>query len=239
MRNMMKRLSLVIICIMIIFSNSAVHSFAADIQSYENTIIGRAEVSDNLETRANLLPNRLKIDFDATATSVILKFKNIGVDSIDTITATVTIGSTKKSVTVLKAKPGTTLKTVNINMKKCHEDISVYTVASDGGDSIGSSTTKGSRDIPSDLLNIWHRGSFSFASASLNYHFGKHGSGVGASNIVSYVQSAKNFKGNLSGAKSSKVNGSTPNVTRWKKNGKYIDICGSKNTGKIISYGRQ
>ena len=239
MRNMMKRLSLVIICIMIIFSNSAVHSFAADIQSYENTIIGRAEVSDNLETRANLLPNRLKIDFDATATSVILKFKNIGVDSIDTITATVTIGSTKKSVTVLKAKPGTTLKTVNINMKKCHEDISVYTVASDGGDSIGSSTTKGSRDIPSDLLNIWHRGSFSSASASLNYHFGKHGSGVGASNIVSYAQSAKNFKGNLSGAKSSRVNGSTPNVTRWKKNGKYIDICGSKNIGKIISYGRQ
>ena len=45
-----------------------------------------------------------------------------------------------KSVTVLKAKPGTTQKTVNINMKKCHEDISVYTVAADGGDSIGSST---------------------------------------------------------------------------------------------------
>ncbi len=73
----------------------------------------------------------------------------------------------------------------------------------------------------------------------LNYHFGKHGSGVGTSNIVSYAQSAKNFKSNLSGAKSSKVNGSTPNVTRWKKNGKYIDICGSKNIGKIISYGRQ
>ena len=79
----------------------------------------------------------------------------------------------------------------------------------------------------------------SSASASLNYHFGKHGSGVGTSNIVSYAQSAKNFKSNLSGAKSSKVNGSTPNVTRWKKNGKYIDIYGSKNTGKIISYGRQ
>ena len=93
--------------------------------------------------------------------------------------------------------------------------------------------------LPSDLLNMWHRGSFSSASASLNYHFGKHGSGVGTSNIVSYAQSAKNFKSNLSGAKSSKVNGSTPNVTRWKKNGKYIDICGSKNIGKIISYDRQ
>lgn len=239
MKNVIKRLSLTIICIMTFFLSSAVPTFAANYQSYESMIIGRAEVNDLPETRANLLPNRLQIDFDATATSIILKFKNIGVDSIDTITATVTIGSTKKSVTVLKAKPGTTLKTVNINMKKCHEDISVYTVAADGGDSIGSSTTKGSRDIPSDLLNMWHRGSFSSASASLNYHFGKHGSGVGTSNIVSYAQSAKNFKSNLSGAKSSKVNGSTPNVTRWKKNGKYIDICGSKNTGKIISYGRQ
>ncbi|NSC71234.1 MULTISPECIES: hypothetical protein [Blautia] len=84
---------------------------------------------------------------------------------------------------------------------------------------------------------MWHRGSFSSVAASLNYHFGKHG--VGATNIVSYAQSARNFKSNLSGAKSSKVNGSTPNVTRWKKNGKYIDICGNKNLGKIISYGRQ
>ena len=239
MKNAMKRLSLVIICVMMIFTVSVVPSFAADVQNYENVIIGRAEVSDVPEARANLLPNRLLIDFDATETSIILKFKNIGVDSIDTITATVTIGSTKKSITVLKAKPGTTQKIVNINMKKCHEDISVYTVAADGGDSIGSSTTKGSRDIPSDLLNMWHRGSFSSASASLNYHFGKHGSGVGTSNIVSYAQSARNFKSNLSGAKSSKVNGSTPNVTRWKKNGKYIDICGNKNLGKTISYGRQ
>ena len=164
MKNVMKRLSLVIICVMMIITVSVVPSFAADDQNYENAIIGRAEVSDVPKARANLLPNRLLIDFDATATSVILKFKNIGVDSIDTITATVTVGDTKKSVTVLKAKPGTTQKTVNINMKKCHEDISVYTVAADGGDSIGSSTTKGSRDIPSDLLNMWNRGGFSSAS---------------------------------------------------------------------------
>jgi hypothetical protein len=39
-------------------------------------------------------------------------------DSIDTIKATVTIRNVKKKVTVLKAKPGTTQKTVNINMKK-------------------------------------------------------------------------------------------------------------------------
>ena len=117
MKNVMKRLSLVIICVMMIITVSVVPSFAADDQNYENAIIGRAEVSDVPKARANLLPNRLLIDFDATATSVILKFKNIGVDSIDTITATVTVGDTKKSVTVLKANPGTTQKTVNINMK--------------------------------------------------------------------------------------------------------------------------
>ena len=82
---------------MMIFTVSAVPSFAADDQNYENEIIGRAEVSDVPKTRANLLPNRLLIDFDATATSVILKFKNIGVDSIDTTAATVTIGDTKKA----------------------------------------------------------------------------------------------------------------------------------------------
>ena len=92
MKNVMKRLSLVIICVMMIITVSVVPSFAADDQNYENAIIGRAEVSDVPKARANLLPNRLLIDFDATATSVILKFKNIGVDSIDTITATVTVG---------------------------------------------------------------------------------------------------------------------------------------------------
>ena len=106
MKNVMKRLSLAIICVMMIFTVSAVPSFADDYQSFENAIIGRAEVSGTVKPMSNLLPNRLVIDFDATATSVILKFKNIGVDAIDTITATVTIGNTKKTVTVLKAKPG-------------------------------------------------------------------------------------------------------------------------------------
>lgn len=57
----------------------------------------------------------------------------------------------------------------------------------------------------------------------LNYHFGKHGSGVGTSNIVSYAQSAKNFKSNLSGAKSSKVNGSIcMDENRFSFLGKYV-----------------
>ena len=46
MKNVMKRLSLVIICVMMIITVSVVPSFAADDQNYENAIMGRAEVSD-------------------------------------------------------------------------------------------------------------------------------------------------------------------------------------------------
>ena len=124
-------------------------------------------------------------------------------------------------------------------MKKCHETIKVYTTAIDGGDDVGTSTTTGSRDMPPQLLDLWHQGSFSSVQDSLNYHFKKHASGIDTSNIVSYVNSAQGFRGNLTGATTSIVTGSIPNVTTYKKNGKYIDIQGSKNIDKIISYGKQ
>lgn len=43
-----------------------------------------------------------------------------------------------------------------------------------------------------------------------------------------------NFAANLKGAKSAPVEGVTENVTRYKKNGKYIDI---DVEGNIISFG--
>lgn len=107
-----------------------------------------------------------------------------------------------------------------------------------GGDTIGTTTTPGKRDLPSSLVNLWHKGSFGSAEASINYHFKIHGSELRISNIRSYVENAQNFRGNLKGATESNVNG-VHLVLRDIKNGKYIDICGSKNTGKIISYGKQ
>lgn len=204
----------------------------------EEQVLEKAFCNEIPQNRSNILPNYLTIDFDATAESVILKFTNYGLDAIDSIKATVKIGNVSKSIVVLNAAPGTTRRTVYINMKKCYEKISVYTVAKDGGDAIGTSTTNGSRKIPSNLLDMWHKGSFSSPSDSLNYHFRKHGDTLGIANIVSYVRSADAFRRNLKGAKKSKVSGGTMNVYRWKKNKKYIDICGSSKTGKIISYGR-
>ena len=72
MKNVMKRLSLVIICVMMIITVSVVPSFAADDQNYENAIIGRAEVSDVPKARANLLPNRLLMADNERRTNVII-----------------------------------------------------------------------------------------------------------------------------------------------------------------------
>ena len=122
----------------------------------------------------------------------------------------------------------------------CHSCIwiKVYTVAMDGGDSLGTSETPGERNIPNNLLNLWARGSFLTNEACLEYHFMIHSGELGISNIVSYVNSAQSFRSNLRGASSSHVSGKLKNVTRWKKNGKYVDISGSKNTGLLVSYGR-
>lgn len=190
-------------------------------------------------TNANILPNRLVVDYSASATKIFITYTNIGLDAIDTVYSTVAIGGAIRSVHPFVAKVGVTSKTVSFDMRKCHEDISVKTVAMDGGDTIGTTTTPGKRDLPSSLVNLWHKGSFGSAEASINYHFKIHGSELGISNIRSYVESAQNFRGNLKGATESNVNGSTSGVKRYKKNGKYIDICGAKNTGKIISYGKQ
>ena len=120
-------------------------------------------------------------------------------------------------------------------MKKCHEDISVKTVAMDGGDTIGTTTTPGKRDLPSSLVNLWHKGSFGSAEASINYHFKIHGSELGISNIRSYVENAQNFRGNLKGATESNVNGSTPGVKRYKKMANILIFVDQKILGKLLA----
>ena len=244
MRKVIKRSKVMIMVFILCIMQLSVITYGGELEvnrPYVDVVIGGAyNTSDKqIETRANVIPNLLTVDYDATATSIILKFTNWGVDSIDTVSGTVTIGNKTEEFFLTRVKPGVTRETVTINMLECHEDISVCTVAMDGGDAVGSSTTDGERNIPNNLLEQWHPGGRGSAANNLNYHFDKHRRRLGISNIVSYASSAEGFRSNLSGATSSPVSGVTPNVTRWKKNGKYIDICGSKNTGLIISYGKQ
>ncbi|WP_455641966.1 RHS repeat domain-containing protein [Paenibacillus chitinolyticus] len=85
-------------------------------------------------------------------------------------------------------------------------------------------------------INIWNKGSFDSPLDSANYHFGKHGKKVGASDLDQYLRKAEGFSQNLRGASKSNVNGAVEGVIRYKKNGKYIDIAPD---GTIVSYGKQ
>jgi RHS repeat-associated protein len=94
-------------------------------------------------------------------------------------------------------------------------------------------------DLPT-LMHVrtgkWAQGSYKSPEASLEYHFDRHGDEVGAADIDSYLRKAEGFAQNLKGATKSRVDGATPGVTRYKKNGKYIDLDAD---GKIISFGAQ
>jgi RHS repeat-associated protein len=71
-------------------------------------------------------------------------------------------------------------------------------------------------------------------AASIEYHFAEHQAEVGAKNLWQYLRKAQGFAQNLKGATSHPVEGATEGVTRYIKNGKYIDLTADK---KIISFG--
>jgi RHS repeat-associated protein len=82
----------------------------------------------------------------------------------------------------------------------------------------------------------WSPGSYGSSERSLKKHFEKHGEDVGAVDEAQYLRKAQEFKKNLKGASKSKVPGYTQGVTRYKKNGKYIDL---DSNGNIVSFGKQ
>ncbi len=85
-------------------------------------------------------------------------------------------------------------------------------------------------------ISKWHSGSFGSAFDSLMKHFKRHGAEVGASSFEEYLIKATEFAKRLKGARTKEIFGDTPNVTRYYKNGKYIDMTPD---GKIISFGSQ
>ncbi|MEY1096738.1 hypothetical protein AB7148_06025 [Providencia rettgeri] len=86
-----------------------------------------------------------------------------------------------------------------------------------------------------NIKNKWHQGSFNSPDESLQKHYEKHGKEVGAGSVEQYRNKAEEFVKNLKGARTVKVRGATNNVTRYYKNGKYLDRT---SEGKIISFGK-
>ncbi len=96
---------------------------------------------------------------------------------------------------------------------------------------------KGKSDGESNKSNNnWHEGSFDSPEESLQYHYDEHGTEVNAANAQDYANKANNFANNRKGAEKSFVDGCVDNVTRYSKNGKYVDIAPD---GRIVSFGRK
>ncbi|RJE91288.1 hypothetical protein D3P07_04335 [Paenibacillus sp. 1011MAR3C5] len=85
-------------------------------------------------------------------------------------------------------------------------------------------------------LTKWNKGSFDTLENSAEYHFKKHGASVGAENLEQYVRKAEEFARTVKkGSTKSPVSGAVEGTTRYKKNGKYIDIAPD---GTIVSFGK-
>jgi len=241
----MKKLCSILLLVVTLFSAFNVTALAAESRGNIEAVVAEYDNQSNeiigwsKPVPSPKIPNLLIVNWTATESTVVITVFNGGIDTVDTFAGTVKIGTNSTPFTSSNLAPlSTKTITVNVNMLKCHEDITVNSYGIDGGSEFGKGTTTGSRDMPSTLSSSWHQGTFASVSASIEYHFGKHKAGVGSTNICAYVRSAQGFKSNLSGATTSPVTGGTPNVTRYKKNGKFIDICGTQNTGLIISYGK-
>lgn len=84
------------------------------------------------------------------------------------------------------------------------------------------------------VYDEWHEGSFSSPQKSAEYHFLKHGAEVGANDIDQYIRKAVEFKRRRKGADKAPIRGVLQGVTRYYKNGRYIDLAPD---GRIISFG--
>jgi hypothetical protein len=87
----------------------------------------------------------------------------------------------------------------------------------------------------SGQTGTWNKGTYENPEASLLEHFKKHGREVDAKDPLHYLRKAEGFKGNArKRSRKTAVEGGTPGVMRYSKNGLYIDMTPDN---QIISFG--
>lgn len=155
------------------------------------------------------------------------------------------------SIPLIPAIPVISSETEVVLIGQYTESIGMVLAAIKNGNPLSGSSGKGSGnavkyadsplmkqvdEIDSKLFDMWHRGSHETVADSLIEHYQKHRSEVGADSIAQYLRKAEGFMSNLRDAKKFNVSGVTKGVTRYVKNGKYIDLAPD---GKIISFGKR
>lgn len=162
--------------------------------SYDDQIIGQS-----ITPTAMRIPNILTVNWVASATQVIITVTNIGIDTVDTFAGTVVVqGGSSSSFSIASITPLSTRTIyVNLNMLKCYESITVNYYGIDGGTEFGQGSSPGHREIPSTLSSYWIQGASATVYASINYHFGTHGTEVSSTNIVDYATKAANYRNEI------------------------------------------
>lgn len=236
---MNKKFILIIFSIFIInlqsnvFADNKNINNSEEIIGYSENVLGRSKNAKAID-----FPNVITLDWTATSSSVNLVIQNTGIDSVDTLSGTVKTGSYSKSFSISNLKTNITKLSIPINMEACLENIVVDYQASDAGSQIVKTTSSGHRQIESVYSSQWHKGADPTLYGAINKHYKKHKLEIGSTNIEAYVRSSITFRSTVNKSPDALVPGATPNVYRWRKNGKYIDLYGAKNTGLIISYGK-
>ena len=98
-------------------------------------------------------------------------------------------------------------------------------------------------DVFDQAVLLWDRGSYDSPMESLSAHYEKHGREVGASDLRSYALKAAGMYKQVKGdywSTGQPVPGETPNVRRFFRAERYIDIYKTDSNLKlIISFGRR
>lgn len=177
---MRKALSMMLILVMIfapsinVYANNEPVSSSNNFDSVE-LIVGNADKQQEVR-----IPNWLNIDWDATASKIFIYVRNVGIDTVDIFSGTVTVeNGTPIPFTALNIAPmeNRTI-TVSVNMKKCYEDIIVKYYGVDGGTEFAEGASPGHRERPSNLSSLWTKGNSAAVYKAIEQHFTKHGSEV-------------------------------------------------------------
>ena len=203
-----------------------------------------------ITSKQSKIPNIVEVDAigkkDGTGVNVIVS--NLGVDGLDNVKIDVSAtgySTPKTKKGYIPALVGKTFE-FNIPMIKCNTKYNVLATVTDGGD---VETIPASAEVyfsESNLANAhWNKGTKSSRAASLEYHFDKHGSEVGAKNIVYYLNYANYYRDEvLEDIKSFTMNkytispgtGSIPSKKYTSRyTGEFIILANSDNS--ILSYG--
>lgn len=173
----------------------SINAFAAEEQPEDSRFLPQVTyVEDNQIAR---VPNGIPITVNPYYNKLVVHVGNIGVDSLDSVTVSGSATDYGTLTPKTHSVPPVIGKdfTWNIPQTKCHMEYDVNIRIVDGS---GTRNETGHAELDytdQKLASIgWGAGSFSSRTASLDYHFDKHHSEVGTSNMYDYLIAADNCR---------------------------------------------